>query len=167
MKEKRGLKRKDNTRKVGAGWATGLGKLVFSVDYVEGRATCELMSDLQARLIRHSSLSFAWIICHDGWMKVKMCDFKTLTRDLWEWRAVLSPISRLRLNTSTRYDWGAAVCHRVIRGYTINWWFSHQEMRCLLECNVGRPPLWSSGQSFWPDPEVPGSIPDPTRFSEK
>jgi hypothetical protein len=31
------------------------------------------------------------------------------------------------------------------------------------------PPLWSSGQSFWlvTDPEVSGSISDPTKFSEK
>jgi hypothetical protein len=31
-----------------------------------------------------------------------------------------------------------------------------------------RPPLWSSGQEFLAtDPEVPGSIPGATRFSEK
>jgi hypothetical protein len=32
----------------------------------------------------------------------------------------------------------------------------------------GRPPLWSSVQEFLAtDPEVPGSIPGATRFSEK
>lgn len=65
MKEKRELKRKDNTPKVGAG-ATGLGKLVFFEDYVDGSATCDSMSDLQAMLIRQRSLSFAWIKCHVG-----------------------------------------------------------------------------------------------------
>ena len=29
-----------------------------------------------------------------------------------------------------------------------------------------RPPLWSSGQGFWLQIEVPGSIPGATRFSE-
>jgi hypothetical protein len=29
------------------------------------------------------------------------------------------------------------------------------------------PPLWYSGQFLDTDPEVPGSIPDATRFSEK
>jgi hypothetical protein len=36
----------------------------------------------------------------------------------------------------------------------------------MARCVHCRPPLWSSGQSFWLQIEVPGSIPGATRFSE-
>jgi hypothetical protein len=62
---------------------------------------------------------------------------------------------RLRLNTSARHDRSAAVCDRVIRGYTINWWFSHQEMMFTwMQCH--RKPI--------PSLRVTSAMP-PTLFS--
>jgi hypothetical protein len=37
----------------------------------------------------------------------------------------------------------------------------------LCKSNFNVIALWSSGQFLATDPEVPGSIPSPTRFSEK
>jgi hypothetical protein len=45
------------------------------------------------------------------------------------------------------------------------WVQLHNELKVLIK--LGQPPLWSSDQSSWPDPEVPGSIPGAARFSEK
>jgi hypothetical protein len=65
------------------------------------------------------------------------------------------------------------LCGLVVRvpGYTTEMYCVSSELRnefiriCYAE--ESRPPLWSSGQSAWPQIRGPVSIPDATRFSEK
>jgi hypothetical protein len=63
------------------------------------------------------------------------------------------------------------LCGLVVRvpGYRTEMYGVSCEVRTEFICYVEEsiPPLWSSGQSSWLDPEVLGSIPGTTRFSEK